>query len=85
MRVEKLERKPKSAGRCGWDELSDIWCALFLILLSAFLIFHLVILYIHGSVLVFEHSRSMAIFEGILLFAFIALALDKLRRLWRTK
>ena len=83
--MEKLKRKPKSTRRCGWDELSDIWCALFVIVLSAFLIFHLVILYIRGSVLVFEHSRSMAMLEVIVLFAFIAFALDKLRRLWRTK
>jgi len=41
----------------------------------------LVIFYISGSVMVFEHSRSMAMFEGIALFAFIALALDRFRRL----
>ena len=85
MRVEKLERKPKSGGRGGWDELSDILCSLFVILFGSFLIFQLVILYIRGSALVFEHSRSMVMFEAIVLFAFIALALDKLRRLWRTK
>jgi hypothetical protein len=82
MKVTKFQRKPKAAGKYGWDLLSDILCTLFSIFLSAFLLFHLMALYFDKSVLIFENSKAIIIVEGIALLVFIVIALDRFLRLW---
>jgi hypothetical protein len=82
MKVTKLQRKPQAAGKYGWDWLSDILCALFIIFVSVFLIFHLIVLYTDKSVLIFENSKAIIIVEGIALLVFIVIALDRFLRLW---
>jgi hypothetical protein len=83
--IHRFERKPKSTSGYVWDELRDIWSAFSLIIFGAWFIFNLVLLYIHGSILIYEPSKLIVLSEAIALLGLIALGLDKLRSLWRKK
>lgn len=77
----RLERRPDSEVKLTWNDIRDMLTAAALLALGGWVLFHLVLLWSVGWVVIAEPSKPWLAVEMLLVAGVIVLGLDKLRSL----
>lgn len=77
----RIERRPDSESKLTWKDFKEILTVAALLGLGAWVLFHLVLLWLVDWVVIAEPSKAWLAVEMVMVAGVIVLGLDRLRRL----